>query len=237
MPYLRIYNGGTLLEQRQLSAALTTIGRTEDNDIVLPSHGVSKHHATIERTGEAFVLRDSDSANGTYVEGKRISRYELKYWDEIQVFDFVLKFMAVARLKGEELGTSDRSQSARPEDATIEVDISSLGDLARLRSKIMLPSLLLLGRAREPERYALDKVNFTLGKSEQCDIKTPGWFSPGLAARIQRHGEGCFVLPGWRGGVAVNGQRVRRRTRLNDGDELRVRGLCLRFEIRPMDGG
>ena len=55
MAYLRVFMGDTLLQQCELNSERTTIGRTRDNDIVLNSDGVSKHHATIVREGDTFV--------------------------------------------------------------------------------------------------------------------------------------------------------------------------------------
>jgi predicted component of type VI protein secretion system len=237
MAYLRIFMGDTLLEQRELSSDKTTIGRTDDNDVVLNSHGVSKHHATIERHGDSFVLVDNHSANGVFVGGKRIKRHTLTYWDDIQVFDFVLKFMAAARLKGEEAGVPDWSHGKTQQEATMEVDISSLGDLAKLRRRIKVPSLALIGSGGDQTRYALDKVNFTIGASAQCDLKTGSWLAPRLAARIQRRNDGCYLLPGRRGRVSINGRRVSAPVLLNDADDLRIRGLALKFFLRPIDRG
>lgn len=237
MAYLRIFMGDTLLEQRELTSERTTIGRTDDNDVVLNSHGVSKHHATIERHGDSFVLVDNDSANGLFVAGKRVKRHTLSYWDDIQVFDFVLKFMAAARLKGEEAGVPDWSRDKTQQEATMEVDISSLGDLAKLRRRIKVPSVSLVDGSGDQADYSLDKVNFTIGRSAQCDVRTGGWLAPRLAARIQRRNDGCYLLPSRRGKVSVNGHRVWGPLLLNDSDELKVRGLMLKFFLRPIEKG
>lgn len=235
MAYLRIFLGDTLLEQRELGADRTTIGRTPDNAIVLNSHAVSKHHATIERDGDAFVLVDHDSANGVFVRGKRVRRHVLRYWDEIQIFSFVLQFMAVPRLKGEEAGAPDWHDAQAPQEATMELDISSLGDLAKLRRRIKIPALSMLDAAGHLQSYALDKVNFRIGSSPDCDLRTSGWLAPRLAACIQRRNDGCYLLPGRRGKVSVNGHRVRQPVMLHDDDDLWVRGLSLKFSRRTME--
>jgi len=235
MAFLRIYVGDTLLQQQELNAARTRIGRGADNDIVLNGRGVSKHHAVIEKQGESYVLIDNDSANGVFVGGKRVRHHVLKYWDEIQVFNFVIKFMGVQRLKGEETGLP--VNSGRPaQDKTMEVDISSIGDLARLRRRIRIPAIALLDHGQEQTCLRLDKVNFTIGKSRDCDLQTRGWFSPRLAASIQRRNDGCYLMPARRGRVSVNGQRVRGQTMLQDGDRLQVHDLALTFSLQPVGG-
>lgn len=62
----------------RLAADIVTIGRQQDNTVVVDDLLVSRHHATIElsRTG-AGRLTDLDSANGTYVNGQRADRRDL----------------------------------------------------------------------------------------------------------------------------------------------------------------
>lgn len=49
-----------------------TLGRDPGNDIILRDPKVSRHHAEIVFERGFFVLKDQASANGTYVNGKRI---------------------------------------------------------------------------------------------------------------------------------------------------------------------
>ena len=49
-----------------------TIGRTEENDIVLDHPMVSRYHALIEKMGTRFRLKDLNSTNGVFVNGVRI---------------------------------------------------------------------------------------------------------------------------------------------------------------------
>nr|WP_096289620.1 FHA domain-containing protein [Mycobacterium ahvazicum] len=50
------------------------IGRGTHNDVVLDDLLVSRHHAVLRRSGQQWELVDSNSANGTYVNGHRIAR-------------------------------------------------------------------------------------------------------------------------------------------------------------------
>lgn len=49
-----------------------TLGRDPGNDIILRDPKVSRHHAEIVFERGFFVLHDLSSANGTFVNGKRI---------------------------------------------------------------------------------------------------------------------------------------------------------------------
>jgi SARP family transcriptional regulator, regulator of embCAB operon len=55
-----------------LVATTTRIGRSPNNDIILSSGKVSRHHAAIVDTGSSFAIVDLRSANGVYVSGRRI---------------------------------------------------------------------------------------------------------------------------------------------------------------------
>ena len=235
MAYLRIYSGDTLQEQRKLDSDRINIGRADDNDIVLKSSGVSKHHAVIEKESKSFSLIDNDSANGVFVNGKRVQRHTLKYWDEIQIFNHVFKFMAAAKLPGEEEGILDRPAGGAQQEATMEIDIASLGDLAQLRQRTNVAYLTLKHVQNGKSRYPLDKVNFAIGKARDCDVPMPGWLTPRVAAAIQRRNNGFYLIPGRRGRVSVNGTAVSEQIKLNDDDDLKVRGLAIKFYFRPVD--
>lgn len=60
------------------------IGRTAEAWLFVADEGVSRRHALLLPDGEGFVLIDTNSANGTFVNGQRIERHSLKDGDLIQ---------------------------------------------------------------------------------------------------------------------------------------------------------
>jgi len=82
---------GKLIEQESgqmfpLGFDVVTIGRHEDNSVVLPDPDISRHHAEITLQGGRWAIRDLDSANGTYVNGESIhDPYVLRHGDMIRV--------------------------------------------------------------------------------------------------------------------------------------------------------
>lgn len=234
MAYLRIYAGNVLSEERHLSTGPITIGRAEYNDIVLKAPGISGLHATIAREGTSYVLIDNDSTNGVYVNGKRVKRRFLEYWDEIQLYNFVLKFMALPKLPGEpDRGAVTASDRAR-QDATQEVDVASLRDLLMLRRK-QNTAYFEACADDTSSRHVLDKVNFTIGKDRRCDIRIRGWFTPRIAATVQRRAGAYYVIPSRRGRVFLNGKVIARTQKLEDAYEMRIRDLRLKYFCRPID--
>jgi pSer/pThr/pTyr-binding forkhead associated (FHA) protein len=55
------------------AGAATRIGRALDNEIVVSHSSISRHHASIENSNGAFVVRDLNSQNGTFVGNRRVT--------------------------------------------------------------------------------------------------------------------------------------------------------------------
>ena len=49
-----------------------TIGRETDNDIVVDNKLASRHHAIIQKIKDDYFLKDENSTNGTFLNGKKI---------------------------------------------------------------------------------------------------------------------------------------------------------------------
>ncbi|MGC8879872.1 MAG: FHA domain-containing protein [Anaerolineae bacterium] len=71
----------------------TRIGRERDNELVLTDPRVSRYHAVIELDSDRWVIRDQNSANGTFVNGRRVSVGKTLYPDDrIQIGDTEMIF-------------------------------------------------------------------------------------------------------------------------------------------------
>ena len=64
-----------------------TIGRHPTNHIVIDIPTVSAEHAVIEYVGGQYRLTDRGSRNGTFVNGQRITAYDLQDGDVIRIGD------------------------------------------------------------------------------------------------------------------------------------------------------
>lgn len=83
MPQIVIEQPGTPPMTIPLSAGEITLGRSEDNDVVLLADEVSRYHARISRNEGRTVVTDLKSLNGTYLNRQRITEHELRHLDEI----------------------------------------------------------------------------------------------------------------------------------------------------------
>lgn len=69
-----------------------TVGRSDDNQIIIPQTRISRHHARVTRIGSGFSLRDLDSTNGTWLRGRQIEEIILQDGDMIQIGDAQVVF-------------------------------------------------------------------------------------------------------------------------------------------------
>jgi phosphoserine phosphatase RsbU/P len=67
-----------------LEGELASIGRSSDQDLVLPDSFVSRRHALIRRVEGGFEVVDQGSSHGTYRNGVRIDRAPLHSGDTLQ---------------------------------------------------------------------------------------------------------------------------------------------------------
>ena len=55
-------------------SAATTIGRAEDNSVVIEDEFISAHHAVLRREQGAWWLSDTGSTNGTWASERKVGR-------------------------------------------------------------------------------------------------------------------------------------------------------------------
>ena len=92
-PLLFLTRNGETLRKVRFNGSRLIIGRTEHNDLTIDSKFVSRHHALLVRHGSATLLMDLNSANGTFVNSRRISNQVLANEDIVTLGDYGLKFV------------------------------------------------------------------------------------------------------------------------------------------------
>ena len=76
-----------------VTGSFTTIGRHPESDIFLDDVTVSRRHAEVHLDGDAVLLNDAGSLNGTYLNRARIESSSLRSGDEVQIGKFKLVFL------------------------------------------------------------------------------------------------------------------------------------------------
>jgi Mg-chelatase subunit ChlD len=107
-----LYNNN---ERYELGEKTVILGRAGGNDpermyIIVPEKTVGRWHATIERRGQTFWVRDEGSVNGTYINDERVmGEQPLKHRDTLRLHNHSFEFEIP------DLADSDRTMlSPRP---------------------------------------------------------------------------------------------------------------------------
>ena len=147
---------------------MASIGRTADNAIAIDSPAVSTHHACVFREGGLLMLEDLQSTNGTFLNGKRVSRHILRHGDVVQI-------------GGHELTLDESVDAEAAASANTELSEPNQGetvfiDKRKLMSKLMQSGTearkydALLARLRDIETHA--RVSGRVASAERA-AETP----------------------------------------------------------------
>jgi pSer/pThr/pTyr-binding forkhead associated (FHA) protein len=90
---LRGVSGATFGKTFALTGTMV-IGRQADSDIPVPAEEISRHHARLQVTAEGVLVEDMNSANGTFINDKRVQTGVLKPGEELRLD--TVRFMLVA---------------------------------------------------------------------------------------------------------------------------------------------
>ncbi len=96
---LNVLQGGRIDLEIPVNKSLFRLGRRPDCDLQLASNDVSGHHCWIVQQKFDILIRDLDSSNGTFLNGKRLTREsELTDGDQIRVGHFIFKTQIFAAM-------------------------------------------------------------------------------------------------------------------------------------------
>jgi pSer/pThr/pTyr-binding forkhead associated (FHA) protein len=236
MPKVIVKLDNRVIKEIPIDKAIITIGRNPACDIQIDNLAVSVSHARILKEGEGFVIEDMGSLNGTFLGGKRITRSELSDGAEFAIGKHTLVFFSQA----------EKPRKPRPLlDETMILDTRKHREMSGKAAKPESPFpggevgiLKVVAGSAEKPSYELTGPFATIGKAEGSDIRIRGIFAPSIAALIHRTGEGYFVSPPEKGKrPRLNGEPVRGRTALFEGDTLEAGGVKLVFFVRQKEGG
>jgi Nif-specific regulatory protein len=116
-----------------LSDGETFVGRESSCAIQLNDSSVSRRHCRLTRRGELFFVSDSESLNGTFVNGEAANETVLQNGDRIAVGDFVLTFYDAdaAETSGSNQVFLDKTEFRLPKNSVqIRLD-EAVGAMAR----------------------------------------------------------------------------------------------------------
>jgi pSer/pThr/pTyr-binding forkhead associated (FHA) protein len=216
-----------------------SIGRSANHDIVIDNFAVSANHALITKDGNRYVLKDTNSKNGTFLNGYTVDQAVLKNGDVITIGKHSLVFLdrGRARPRPEQGGLKTSSVPDDPgPDHTMFMDtevyrrmLAESGDIPEI-PETQAHVVFLSG---EKGHLNLDKSVVTIGRTNHCDIIISGFFSflaGDPAATISKTPQHHYIssVGGWVK-PKVNGQVIRGPVRLKNMDIIKVGTVILQY--------
>jgi predicted component of type VI protein secretion system len=92
MATVTVVFGGQEQKSYPLDRPKLIVGREPTCEIPIDNLGISRQHCAFAQKGDAFVVQDLGSSNGTFVNGKKITEHFLNNDDEVVIGKYTLKF-------------------------------------------------------------------------------------------------------------------------------------------------
>lgn len=125
----------------------TSIGKSKANDVILPLPAVSRFHAVIAKKTKDWVVTDTFSKNGVFVNGEKIeAKAVIEDGDVIKIGSVELKF---------ECAEAISSQTKK--------------EIRKTASKTVAYAVLVDVKTHKP--VYLKRNDVLIGRGEQCDIR------------------------------------------------------------------
>jgi len=214
MPDITVKLGDQVLQNRRFDGDLLRIGRSRENDIVLENLSVSRDHAQLRFHDGRYILTDLNSANGTLVNGVRITKTEIIDEDVITIGKHKIHFRN--RVLDEAIA------SGEPHDVSKTVMVEP-----KAEAWLTVES----GRLKDRE-FKLTRFETSLGKAPSNDVViTDDWLLAKKQAVILRKGNNSFEIEDLGGlrKVKINGKPIAEKSPLANGDTVELGGTKLTF--------
>ncbi len=235
MPVLTLEtDAGARKELVLKKGASLSIGRQEDNDVVISDSSVSRHHAGIESEGDAFFLTDYQSRNGSFVNGQLVIFRKLAQGDVIAIGNRTLTFSYLDGEKqpeeeGEEMFDMTMAMDTRDHRSLLARGVADLVSESEKQGPVGVLTYLSGGTGE----VVLEKDAVRIGKGADCDIVVRGMLVGKTAAVIFKKGPDYGIRPGE--GMSrpkLNFQALREEMRLNEFDVIDIGSVKLQFQYR-----
>ena len=195
-----------------------TIGRSRSCDIRIAHSSISRVHAEIRWENNAFVLRDLESRNGTFHNGKQIKEARFEVGDALQLarVNLLVIFRQVRRETAARLESTTHNYKI-PADASDEllnlIDLTNQFALSRAQSRVL--RLLLEGLSEKEVASRLHisvhtvhshakNIYRVIGVHSRAELLARYWSSPTPARKAER---GKTKPPARRSKSSTSGKR------------------------------
>ena len=221
-----------VIQQIVLDKGIVGIGRKPDNNIIIDNQAVSGHHAIIEVEWDQLFIEDLKSLNGTYLNGRKITKEELFNKDVILIGVHTLEIVS------EKERLPDRNAAASRGHSMFETVVITPEEQKKIllaANKVIpdvLGGFLVIKGSSDHKDYVFREKVSAIGKEKGSVIRLRGLFAPKRVALVNRRKEGYFIAPTGSKTIKVNGNAIDHRYDLKDGDIVDIGRLKLQFYVK-----
>lgn len=260
MPTLTLSLKNKLIKAYKLKkGGALTIGRRENNDIVIDDAAVSGHHAKIDYLGERLILTDLQSKNGSFVNEQLVHSHWLKDEDVITIGEhsLLLHYDSKEQTPADDVEDFDETQAINTtqhrrmmikSNPTKSINVVRFWDQSQNRGTVRNaePSAAKPPAESSPKepvstltyldggvgQIKLTQKITTIGTDPTSDVVIKGLLMDPTAATINKTPEGfCFNYIGGRPRPKINDEPVEGSTFLAVSDIIQIGSARLQFSI------
>ena len=111
-----------------MPSSITVIGRRDDCDLRIPLADVSRRHCELGMNKESLKIRDLDSRNGTFLNGKRIDEATVHAGDYITIGP--LMFLLQINGEPEEVTRPEQAEPKPTAEAALPAEVAPADELS-----------------------------------------------------------------------------------------------------------
>lgn len=226
---------GNILREVPLSEKTISIGRTDENDIVINNLGVSRQHARITKQDEHFMLEDLSSSNGTLVNNKEVKIHPLVDKDEIVIGKHSLLFFEHENLdKPIENIITDKDSALVAEETVRIADLKTRSlkkDTIHGTTAAPQVGVNICLEGGEQKTIYFQRLLVVAGKGPTVDIPIEGNYDKEVVFIISCRPNGYFISPPKGIPILVNGKSIHDYVKLSNNDEITAAETTMKFFI------
>lgn len=202
MPKMIVSIEGVVVREVRLSKDRTTLGRRPYNDVVFDNLAVSGEHAVVAVSDGEYVIEDLNSTNGTFVNGRSVTRHTLRHGDAIEIGKYRVKFF------------QDNREDDHERVTVVDDGAAILSAEPQEHGRLLVLNGNAAGKA-----VGLTKPSTTIGKPSQAVICVARQGAGHSIAYVEG------VVP-----VTLNGETLHtREAPLHNGDLIEIGGVQMQF--------
>ncbi len=220
---------GRELDKFLLGQGKVTIGRSPECDITIDNTAVSRRHATIEFSGDGYLLTDLGSSNGTFLNGRTVEEpTQLKPGDVVGIAKFELQFQDAPQSEVQKMmgGMQDMEATMMVDAEKMAKAFQSAPDSTPTASGPR--KLVVLKGEAETKELVIERDVITLGKAPTCDLVIKGFFLDKIEATLTLKNDKYFLVP-MGGSVKYNNDKIIKEQPLKVGDTFVIGKTIIAF--------